>query len=396
MALSSRLPAPAGQPGDGSPVAPRGKLLSGSPSRRRALGLLAAAAPAAGVLAAGTPAQAATRPVPTPSPGRDFFGDGLPSPSLRELAAHKGFFFGTAIHNPAALGDPHYARILAREFSIVSPENVMKWDTVEPEHGLEDFTAAQRIFLPIAHENFQIVRGHNLIWHNQLPEWLSGKTWTTAQLTQFLTTHVTDEVTAMRGEIFAWDVINEPLNEDGTLNQNIWSSSIGPDYIPMALELAHAADPNAKLYINDFNLESAGPKSAGMLALAQNLLSDGVPLHGIGFQGHLGTQFPYPASLPQSLAQFADLGLEVAITEADVRMLLPATPASLATQAQYYGQMLTDYLTLDDPLSFTVWGFTDAHSWVPGVFAGQGAACILDENLQPKPAYFALRQVLTS
>jgi endo-1,4-beta-xylanase len=202
-------------------------------------------------------------------------------------------------------------------------------------------------------------------------------------------------VTALRGNIFAWDVINEPLNEDGTLEQNIWTSAIGPDYIPQALQWAHDADPGARLYINDFNLEAPGPKSDAMYALVKSLQSQGVPIHGVGFQGHLDVRFPYPQGMPANLQRFVDLGLDVAVTEADVRMPLPATPDKLATQAQYFSQLLADYLTVSRPVSFTMWGFTDAHSWVDGFFIGEGAACILDANYQPKPAYFAMRKVLT-
>jgi endo-1,4-beta-xylanase len=369
---------------------------AGLPSRRSALGLLAGAAVAAPAtaLAAG-PALAADRsPAMTGAAPADVDLD-LPSPSLRELAERRGLRIGTAIHDPAVFSNPRYAAILAREFSIVSPENVMKWDTVEPEHGLEDFTAAEHIFLPTAARDRQLVRGHNLVWHSQLPSWLS-RTWTSAQLASFVQAHVTDEVSAFRGRIFAWDVVNEPLNEDGTLATNIWSTAVGPDYIATALQWAHAADPHARLYINDFNLEALGPKSDGMFALVQGLQKRGIPIHGVGFQGHLDVRFPFPSGMAANLQRFAALGIDVAITEADVRMPLPVTPAQLATQTSYYSQMLAAYLTVPDPVSFTVWGFADAYSWVDGFFIGEGAACLFDRNLLPKPAYFALRTALTT
>jgi endo-1,4-beta-xylanase len=373
-------------------------MTANPPTRRRLLGMAAGAAamaPAAALATGAGTAQAASKPAA--GPALHLGGpDGLPSPSLRELAARRGLLFGTAIHNPAAVGDPRYAAVLRREFSIVSPENVMKWDTVEPEHGLEDYTAAQLIFMPIAHQNQQLVRGHNLVWHAQLPEFIPGS-WTNDQLTSMLHNHVTNEVTAIRrsGKIFAWDVVNEPLNEDGTMRQTLWYNAVGPDYIATALQWAHQADPGARLYINDYNLEALGPKSDGMYALIKGLLNRGIPIHGVGFQGHLDIQYPYPQGMPANVQRFADLGIDVAVTEADVRMTLPATPDKLAAQAQYFSQLLADYLTLSKPVSFTMWGFTDAHSWVDGFFTGEGAACILDANYQPKPAYFAMRKVLT-
>lgn len=312
---------------------------------------------------------------------------------LRELAARHGFRMGTAIHNPG-LADPRYRALLAGEFSIVSPENVMKWDTVEPERGLADYTAGQLILLPTAQRYGQLVRGHNLVWHAQLPDWLIQKTWTNDQLAAMLQQHITDEVGSFRGRIYAWDVVNEPLNEDGTLRQTLWSQAIGTDYIAQALTWAHAADPGARLYVNDYNLEPLGPKSDAMYVLVQDLMKRQIPIHGVGFQGHLAIQYPYPDTLPQNLRRFAALGLDVAITEADVRMELPVTADKLATQAEYFAGMMSAYLTLPHPVSFTVWGFTDAHSWVPGVFAGQGAATLFDENLRPKPAYDAIRAVL--
>jgi endo-1,4-beta-xylanase len=335
-------------------------------------------------------AMAGTRTSTSTATARPGTGHGE---GLRELAARHGFWMGTAIHNPGLL-DPGYRAILAKDFSIVSPENVMKYDTVEPERGLEDFSAAELIFVPAAERYGQRVRGHNLLWHAQLPGWLSGKTWTNDQLAAMAQQHITDEVSNFRGRIYAWDVVNEPLNDDGTMRQTLWSQALGADYIAQALQWAHAADPGARLYVNDYNLEPLGAKSDAMYALVQDLISRQIPIHGVGFQGHLGIQYPYPDTLPQNLQRFAALGIDVAITEADVRMVLPVTPDKLATQAQYFSSMLSAYLTLPHPVSFTVWGFTDAHSWVPGVFAGQGAATLYDENLQPKPAYDAMRAVL--
>ncbi len=121
-----------------------------------------------------------------------------------------------------------------------------------------------------------------------------------------------------------------------------------------------------------------------------------MPIDGVGVQAHLGIQYGFPDSIRENLQRFADLGVEVALTEADVRMPLPVTDEKLQTQADYYSRLVQGCLAVRRCVSFTVWGFTDAHSWVPGFFTGQGAACLYDESLQPKPAYFAVRDDLAA
>jgi endo-1,4-beta-xylanase len=130
--------------------------------------------------------------------------------------------------------------------------------------------------------------------------------------------------------------------------------------------------------------------------MVTRLRQEGVPIDGVGVQTHLDIQYPFPDTMGQNVQRFAALGLDVAITEADVRVNLPATAAELATQASYYKQAMQACLAVRRCISYTVWGFTDAHSWVPSFFAGEGAACLYDENLQPKPAYFAVRQALAA
>jgi endo-1,4-beta-xylanase len=245
-----------------------------------------------------------------------------------------------------------------------------------------------------ARANHQLVRGHTLVWHSQLPAWLTSGTFTPAELRDILRRHIFEEAGHFRGRIYAWDVVNEAFNEDGTLRQTIWLNALGPGYIADAFRWAHQADPHAKLYYNDFNLESIGPKSDAALALVKQLQAQHVPIDGVGFQGHLSIEFPYPDTFGANLQRFAAAGVDVAITEGDVRMVLPVTPEKLATQATYFGNMMRGCVAVRRCVSFTLWGFTDKYSWVPGFFAGEGAATPLDESFQPKPAYFALRDAL--
>jgi endo-1,4-beta-xylanase len=311
---------------------------------------------------------------------------------LRDLS--KRPMIGTAVDMNALANDSTYKRAIQREFNTVTAENVMKWETVEPQQGVSDFTQGDAL-MRFARANHQTVRGHTLVWHNQLPAWLTSGTFAPAELREILRRHIFEVAGHFRGRIYAWDVVNEAFNEDGTLRDTIWLRALGPGYIADAFRWAHQADPKAKLYYNDYNLESIGPKSDAALALVKQLQDQGVPIHGVGFQGHLGIQYPYPDTFGENLKRCADAGVDVAITEADVRMILPVTPEKLATQATYFGNMMRSCVAVRRCVAFTLWGFTDKYSWVPGWFEGEGAATPLDEQFRPKPAYFALRKALS-
>lgn len=212
-------------------------------------------------------------------------------------------------------------------------------------------------------------------------------------LTQVIENHVKTIMTRYKGKIFHYDVVNEILDENGGLRNSVFSRVLGEDFVGIAFRAARATDPDAKLYINDYNLEWDTKKIDTTLKIVKDLQRKGVRIDGIGFQGHLGIQYDYPGDFPNIMRKFTDLGLEAAITEADVRMVLPVTPKKLATQADYYKRMLSTCAANKRCVEFTVWGFTDRHSWVPGWFEGEGAACITDDKLAPKPAYKALLTV---
>jgi endo-1,4-beta-xylanase len=310
---------------------------------------------------------------------------------LRELAAARGIQVGAAVDTNALANEAGYREVLAREYSSVTAENAMKWDAVEPQRGVFTFAAADSL-VTFARTNGQVIRGHTLVWHNQLPSYVSGSLGA-AGLTAAMHEHIDGEMAHWRGQISAWDVVNEAFNEDGSLRQSVWLTTIGSGYIADAFREARAQDPAAKLYINDFNIEGVNAKSNALFALVRDLRAAGVPIDGVGFQTHL-TSGGLPSGFQQNLQRFSDLGVDVSITEADVRLTLPSTATSLATQATIYEQMLRACLAVPRCVSFTTWGFTDAHSWVPSTFPGQGDALPFDANLQPKPAYTALQQAL--
>lgn len=313
-------------------------------------------------------------------------------PTLRQEAARLGIRVGSAVNDAVLSTDTQYAQILGQQFSAITPENEMKWESIEDQRGVFTFGPADAE-VRFAEQHNQLVRGHNLVWSNQLPPWVTGGTFTNAQLAAILKQHIFNEVGHFRGKIWQWDVVNEPFNEDGTLAATIWEQALGPNYIADALRWAHEADPHAKLFLNDFNIEGIGAKSDAMFALVKSLKAQHVPIDGVGFETHLGLQFGLPSMQP-NLQRFADLGLDVDITEMDVRMILPATPALLALQASWYAQVMQDCIAIRRCVDFTVWEYTDKYSWVPGFFTGQGAADIYDENFAPKPADVALINAL--
>ncbi len=301
--------------------------------------------------------------------------------------------------------DKQYRKVLAAEFSSVSPENQMKWEFINPEPGVYNWGPADAI-VDSAERNGQVVRGHTLLWHSQNPAWLtegvaSGEIDDT-ELRSILENHIKTVVGRYAGRIQQWDVANEIFTDEATPRlrpENFWIQQLGTEVIADAFRWAHEADPEAKLFLNDYAVEHIGPKSDAYHELAQDLLAQGVPLHGFAVQAHLSFEYPFPGNLQQNLQRFDALGLETAITELDVRMPVAEggpTPAQLEQQADGYRWALEACLAVEDCNSFTIWGFNDKYSWVPVFFPGTGAANVMFEDYERKPAYHALHETLAT
>ncbi len=330
--------------------------------------------------------------------------------SLRALAAKTGLRIGTAVI-PFDLDHPAYQAIAASQFSVVTPGNEMKWQVVEPTQGTFDWSGADRL-VAFAEQHGQLVRGHTLLWHNQLPDWLTSGvangTISNAQLKDLLHQHIVTEVSRYKSRIWQWDVANEFFTDSNpsTINPNdFWISHLGTGIIADAFRWAHQADPRALLFYNDYNIageDGTNAKSDAVFAWLKQMLAQGVPINGVGDQGHLDTQYGFSGTqMTQDLQRYASLGLKVAITEADVRTFVnnatdqvPTDHLATFAQPDEFGQMLKACLAVRQCISFTVWGFGDADSWVPGFFTGEGYATIYDVNLNPKPAYTELQQDL--
>ncbi|KAG8859344.1 hypothetical protein FRB96_004559 [Tulasnella sp. 330] len=321
-----------------------------------------------------------------------------PLRGLNLLAKAKGRYFGSAIDAIWSITDAPYLALAGNssEFGMQTPGNAMKWDTIEPTQNVFSYTHGDDT-VTWAKGNGQTIRGHNFLWYNQVPSWVTAGNFANATLIAIIQNHIANEAGHYKGELYCWDVINEPFNDDGTWRADVWYNTIGPAFVPIALIAARAADPTVKLYINDYNIESIGAKSTAHYTLAQSLLAAGVPLNGIGCQGHLIVgELPTTASVVANYARFAALGLEWAITELDIRMTLPETTALLTQQATDYATIVSACVESSACVGITTWDTSDDYSWIPGVFAGQGDALLFDSNKQPKPAYYSTANVLAA
>ncbi len=316
--------------------------------------------------------------------------------TLRYLASQHGFLIGAAVDAKALQSDPKYAQTLSREFSVVVPENVMKFAEIHPSRQTYNFTAADQL-VNFASANGMLVRGHTLLWYREDPAWVKSGNYNKTQLEQILHDHIATVVGRYKGRIFAWDVVNEALDDNGNLRDNVWLRGIGPQYIDMAFTWAHQADPNALLFYNDYNGEGMSAKSNAIYNLVKGLRERGVPIGGVGLQMHVTvTNHPSADDLKANIERLAGLGLVVHITELEVRLPQPANAISLEAQAQVYKDVIDTCLAeVKACQALVMWGLSDKYSSVPRIYPGFGSALILDPSFDPKPAYNALKDALS-
>jgi endo-1,4-beta-xylanase len=241
------------------------------------------------------------------------------------------------------------------------------------------------------------VRGHALVWHDQNPGWLAAAATDRDTAIELLREHITTVVGRYAGRVDQWDVVNEPLaiETNGDLHDSIWLEMIGPEYIDLAFEFARAADPTAELFINEFDGVSPGTKTDRLITLASELQARGVEIDGVGFEFHVLSSVNF-AAVEAKLDMVADLGLRVALTEVDNGIRLPVTAEKIQEQADIFAGLLQACLNVSTCDTFVMWGFTDRHSWIPSTFSGYADATIHDTNIEPKPAFHALQDVLAS
>ena len=334
------------------------------------------------------------------------FGAGVREHSLREAAQASGMLIGTAVR-PAQLSEAAYASTLAREFNMLEPEDVLKWETVHPDPQTFDFSQGDEI-VDFATRHGMKVRGHTLVWHQQNPKWLMEGSYTSGELAQILEKHIKTVVGHYRGKIFAWDVVNEAFDElqPGKLRSTTWRdqpgiglAGNGSSYIERCFRWAHEADPQALLFYNEAGAEVVNPKSDAIYAMVRDFRQRGVPIHGVGFQLHIEKLRADVASISANIKRFAALGVQVQITEMDVALPVDPNgnprPEDLQKQADIYREVATACLSHRGCTAFQTWGFTDKYSWIGSHSKHtQGAALPFDRNYAAKPAYEALRDAL--
>jgi endo-1,4-beta-xylanase len=311
---------------------------------------------------------------------------------LRELAKEHGLQIGAAASANSLRNDPLYGEVLAHEFNLLTTENELKFGPVHPQPDTYSFADADTI-IDFAQKHGMAVRGHVLVWHQQTPAWLDAGVWTESTLTQILQEHIQTVVGRYQGRIQYWDVVNEAIDDTGEMRETLWYRLLGQDYLDLAFQWTHESDPQAQLFYNDYNTEGMNTKSDRVYTLVKGMLERDVPIHGVGLQMHIPVD-KVPAGLQANIQRLADLGLEVHITELDVRIPGELTLEKLNRQAETYRQVLEACLAVEKCTAFITWGFTDRYSWVPGFFAGWGSALLFDSHYRPKPAYEALMEAL--
>ncbi|WP_235039425.1 endo-1,4-beta-xylanase [Kibdelosporangium aridum] len=306
-----------------------------------------------------------------------FAGTADAATTLGAAAAEKGRYFGAAVA-AGKLSDNTYVTILNREFNSVTPENEMKWDATEPSRGSFNFANADRI-VNHARSRGMSVRGHTLAWHSQQPGWaqaLSG-----SSLRSAMVNHITQVATHFRGQIHSWDVVNEAFADGGSgARRDSNLQRTGNDWIEVAFRAARAADPGAKLCYNDYNTDGINAKSTAIYNMVVDFKNRGVPIDYVGFQSHLTNSVP--ADYQANLQRFANLGVDVQITELDI---------AGANQAAVYGSVTRSCLAVARCTGITVWGIRDTDYWRVGqnslLFDGAG---------NKKPAYTAVLDALNA
>jgi endo-1,4-beta-xylanase len=329
-----------------------------------------------------------------PLPGAIATPTPIQAETLRLAAEKRGFYIGTAASLGFLDGDQRYRDLLISQFNLITPENEMNFVRVHPAPDRYDFTNADKL-VSFAWENGMLVRGGSLVWDQELPDWLLKGNFTHQQIKQILHDYIRTVVSHFRGKVVSWYVVNEAIADDGQLRDTFWLRALGPQYIALAFQWAHEADPQARLFYNDFNGEGLNRKSDAIYALALGLKREGVPIDGIGWQMHVFLdKNPSTIEMMANFSRLDDLGLKVDITEMDVRVgyNLQERPARLLAQADIYRRTLRACLDAPNCEMFEVWGVTDHYSWFdfnqdPSQY---DAPLLFDERGNPKPAYYAL------
>jgi endo-1,4-beta-xylanase len=330
-----------------------------------------------------------------------------------KTAYEGGFYIGVAINEGQILErDSIVTNLITNEFNSITAENIMKSMYLHPAKDTFDFKLADK-FVAFGEKNNMYIVGHTLIWHSQLAPWMTQIKDST-EMAIAMDNHIQTIVGHYKGKIDSWDVVNEALNDDGTLRNSVFLSTMGESYLAYAFKLAAEADPEAALYYNDYSMTNPA-KRDGAIALVKNLQEKGVKVDGIGMQGHWGLSKPSIEDIEESILAYANLGVKVAITELDIAVLpnpwdlegaevsqnfegsekmnpYPTQlPDSVQTQlTERYQAIFKLFIKHKDKISrVTFWGVGDGYSWLNNwpIRGRTNYPLLFDRELKAKPAY---------
>ena len=296
-------------------------------------------------------------------------------------------YLGAAVDIGAARRDARYRELLTTTFTSVTPENAGKWNVVQPKQGKFDF-APMDAFVAYAESTRKRIRGHPLLWHEQLPGWLTEGSFTREQMADVIRRHVQTVMSRYRGRIAEWDVVNEPLDQHGKLRPNVFERVLGPQYIDIAFRAAREADPGATLVLNQIGAEPPAPASRALRKLVKRLKRNGVPFDAVGIQNHrLDGSASSRRQFAGAFADYRRLGLKVAITEMDMPI---RSPAERPRQTRAYRAVAEACAAAPNCIGLTVWGVTDKYSWI----GPEGEPLLFDEAGRAKPSLRAVLRAL--
>lgn len=334
---------------------------------------------------------------------------------LKDAFANK-FYVGVAMNTAQITGNDSLAlALIKKHFNSIVAENCMKSEVMQPVEGEFDFTLADRM-IKLGEENKMHIVGHTLIWHSQAPKWFftdaQGNEVTPEVLAARMKNHIQTVVSHYKGRVHGWDVVNEAINDDGSWRESPFYKILGKDFVKLAFQYAHEADPDAELYYNDYSMSNEGRRN-GVIAMVKELQAQGIKVSGIGMQGHMGMDFPDLKEFEKSIVAFAALGVKVMITELDMSVLpspWSQTGANIADKAEYQEKM-NPYVNGVTPevnaewenrfLSFfelfakhsdkisrvSLWGLRDADSWKNNwpIRGRTDYPLLFDRNYEAKP-----------